>query len=637
MIATFAEAGLHGSQGKFRRFPTGIELPDKPAYDAVTRVYNLALAALGILLLLPLLVVIAVAVKLTSRGPALYAGSRVGRAQRPFSILKFRTMQVDAEQRIGKRLVQQGEDHFTPIGRFLRRYRLDELAQLFNVLRGDMNLVGPRPMRPVFLDDHLRSVPGYAKRFLVRPGITGKAQIRGGYYTSPRHKLLYELLYIKHRSIGLDLQLIVLTFLRVMQRVFTTSVLLVWMIFILLVLPEDLRNDLTIKAGTLRINLTYVIAPLILGWHLLRRDIADRRLYALQTPVDRALLAFLVISALLIPLSRFPLDALRGLLWYLSFGAAVFLIVLNSKLVTARRDLFIVALILGTLALGGLSAPRLIEFLQAPNGHDRPLGESAKAIHLSALVVVTLPLAVARLRISREPWKRAFYAVSAVALLSLSLLVWRRTGLLCLTVALCAYFYGERRRIALAIGSAYLVLVIVLGVIEAPRYVPSAIGHEIENDLNRQAWIVGHVTPLRLAVGVGARTLPDHAQSLAGRYARSKGKTVRVGVTENTYLTLLADHGILGFASFVVFLFGGLVYMWRALPRITDAAAKNDLRATVAGLSAFAVLMATADMFYRLPVLIVFWSMMGLGLGIALMHQSGPRTYYRLVHFRHRL
>jgi lipopolysaccharide/colanic/teichoic acid biosynthesis glycosyltransferase len=195
-------------------FPTRIDLPARPRHDAVTRAYNVAFACAGLVALSPLLGCLALAVKLSSRGPVLYRGARLGRDGEPFTIYKFRTMKVGAEALIGKRLVRLDEDHFTPIGKGLRRYGLDEFAQLFNVLRGDMNLVGPRPVRPIFLADHDAMIPGYRRRFLVRPGLTGLAQLRGHYHTPPRHKLFYETLYVARRSVGFDLRLIAQTGLR---------------------------------------------------------------------------------------------------------------------------------------------------------------------------------------------------------------------------------------------------------------------------------------------------------------------------------------------------------------------------------------------------------------------------------------
>src|SRR5713101_6224212 len=198
------------------------EYQDRPVYEAITRVINMAAALLGLFCLAPLMLVTALAIKLSNpRAPILYRGRRIGKEGRPYSILKFRTMIPSAEQQVGARLIDKGSPYITQLGRLLRRRKLDELPQFLNVLRGDMNLVGPRPAREVFLEELRQRIPGYDRRFLVRPGITGLAQVNGGYYTDPRNKLRYELLYIKRRSVWLDLKLIVATLLIMASRILT--------------------------------------------------------------------------------------------------------------------------------------------------------------------------------------------------------------------------------------------------------------------------------------------------------------------------------------------------------------------------------------------------------------------------------
>jgi lipopolysaccharide/colanic/teichoic acid biosynthesis glycosyltransferase len=144
------------------------------------RWWQILVSGLGLVLLLPVSLAIAGLIKITSRGPVLYRGQRIGREMRPFTIFKFRTLLVDAEKRIGARLLTPGDPLYTPIGRFLKRTKLDEIPQLVNVLRGDMNLVGPRPIRPIFLATSLKEIESYGLRFVVRPGMTGLAQLRGG-------------------------------------------------------------------------------------------------------------------------------------------------------------------------------------------------------------------------------------------------------------------------------------------------------------------------------------------------------------------------------------------------------------------------------------------------------------------------
>jgi exopolysaccharide biosynthesis polyprenyl glycosylphosphotransferase len=169
--------------------------------------YSLALGAFGTLVFLPVMAVAAAAVKLTSRGPILYRQTRVGLRSRHFTLYKFRSMYVDAEERTGAVWAAREDPRVTPVGRWLRRLRLDELPQFFNVLRGEMAIVGPRPERPEFTTVFEEKIAFYRQRQAVKPGITGWAQINHGYGDRLEDvvtKLEYDLYYIKHLAPALD-------------------------------------------------------------------------------------------------------------------------------------------------------------------------------------------------------------------------------------------------------------------------------------------------------------------------------------------------------------------------------------------------------------------------------------------------
>jgi lipopolysaccharide/colanic/teichoic acid biosynthesis glycosyltransferase len=162
----------------------------------------------------PLIGLAAILVKLTSRGPAFYTQTRIGRNGRPFTIFKIRTMLHDCESLTGPRWAMPEDPRVTRVGCLLRRTHLDELPQLFNVLRGDMALIGPRPERPEFLPKLERAVPFYRERLVVRPGITGLAQVHLAPDTdldSVRRKLAYDLHYIRHQNLALDMRILVAT------------------------------------------------------------------------------------------------------------------------------------------------------------------------------------------------------------------------------------------------------------------------------------------------------------------------------------------------------------------------------------------------------------------------------------------
>lgn len=188
-----------------------VELTRKPVPDWVRltkRLFDVSLANLFLILSLPLLLIIALAIKLSSPGPALFKQERVGEKEAVFWLYKFRTMIPDAEAETGPVLAMENDSRVTPLGHFLRRYRLDELPQLYNIIKGEMSFVGPRPERPYFVQQFKKSIPGYSERFQVKPGITGLAQVSSGYATTARNKLKYDLIYIYNQSFSLDLKIL---------------------------------------------------------------------------------------------------------------------------------------------------------------------------------------------------------------------------------------------------------------------------------------------------------------------------------------------------------------------------------------------------------------------------------------------
>jgi exopolysaccharide biosynthesis polyprenyl glycosylphosphotransferase len=173
----------------------------------IRRLVSFGVSLTGLLLCLPFIPFIMLAVRLSSPGPIFFRQTRVGRHGRPFSLIKFRTMRDDAEAD-GAIWATANDSRVTPLGRFLRKSRLDEIPQLWNVLKGEMSFVGPRPERPEFVGWLAKEIPFYELRHMVRPGITGWAQVRYHYGASleeAKRKLEYDLYYVKHLSLGLDL------------------------------------------------------------------------------------------------------------------------------------------------------------------------------------------------------------------------------------------------------------------------------------------------------------------------------------------------------------------------------------------------------------------------------------------------
>lgn len=193
---------------------TGAPLSGRGRLDAALhRGFDIVLSLILLLFTLPLMLLTALAVRLDSRGPVLYRQERVGLGGRPFTLLKFRSMRTDAEAR-GPVWAAQRDPRVTRIGGFIRLVRIDELPQLVNILRGQMSFIGPRPERPHFVAQLEQIIPAYAERALVKPGLTGWAQVNYPYGASvedARAKLSYDLYYVKHRSLWLDLMILLAT------------------------------------------------------------------------------------------------------------------------------------------------------------------------------------------------------------------------------------------------------------------------------------------------------------------------------------------------------------------------------------------------------------------------------------------
>jgi sugar transferase (PEP-CTERM system associated) len=188
---------------------------------AVKRVLDIVFALVALIITAPIMLLVALAVRLTSPGPVLYHQQRVCEGGRVFTLHKFRSMRVDAEASSGAVWSHVGDTRTTPVGRFIRATRLDELPQLWNILRGEMSLVGPRPERPEFVQRLTEQIPYYGQRHVVKPGLTGWAQVRYAYGSSVEdsmEKLQYDLFYIKNLSLAMDLLIVLSTLRTVVAR-----------------------------------------------------------------------------------------------------------------------------------------------------------------------------------------------------------------------------------------------------------------------------------------------------------------------------------------------------------------------------------------------------------------------------------
>ncbi len=199
-----------GSEVKHKNFfvaPRVKKVSGGKGYLFLKRAFDIVTSLLAMVVLALPMAVIAICIKIDSPGTVLYKQERLGKDGKVFNVLKFRSMHMNAEK-YGAQWASSEDPRTTRIGAFLRKCRLDELPQLYCILVGDMSLVGPRPERPVFYEEFAKYIDGFEQRLLVTPGLTGLAQVRGGYDLDPEEKVVYDIEYIENRSAWLDLKII---------------------------------------------------------------------------------------------------------------------------------------------------------------------------------------------------------------------------------------------------------------------------------------------------------------------------------------------------------------------------------------------------------------------------------------------
>ena len=199
-----------GSEVKYKKFfvaPRVQRVSGSKTFLFIKRAFDIVASLFAMILLALPMAIIAVCIKLDSPGTILYRQERLGKNGKPIKVLKFRSMHMDAEKN-GAQWASSEDPRTTRIGSFLRKCRLDELPQLYCIFIGDMTLVGPRPERDIFYDEFAKYIDGFEQRLLVTPGLTGLAQVRGGYDLDPEEKVVYDIEYIENRSLAMDLKIL---------------------------------------------------------------------------------------------------------------------------------------------------------------------------------------------------------------------------------------------------------------------------------------------------------------------------------------------------------------------------------------------------------------------------------------------
>lgn len=180
-------------------------------YNFYKRVLDIVLSLLGLIFGFPIILVFGILIKLEDKGPMFYKQERLGKKGKKIYVYKLRSMKIDAEKNGIAKWAEKNDPRITNIGKFIRNTRIDELPQLINILMGDMSLIGPRPERPELTYEFNKEIPGFIDRLKVKPGLTGLAQVNGGYDITPEEKLMWDIEYINNRSILLDFKIIIKT------------------------------------------------------------------------------------------------------------------------------------------------------------------------------------------------------------------------------------------------------------------------------------------------------------------------------------------------------------------------------------------------------------------------------------------
>lgn len=179
-------------------------------YSFFRRIFDIILSSISLIIVIPIIFIASILIVIESPGNPFYVQKRMGLMGREFNLIKLRSMRLDAEKN-GARWAEKNDPRITKLGKFIRKTRIDELPQIFNILKGDMSVIGPRPERKIFVEEFSKEIPCFPKRLEIYPGLTGWAQVNGGYDISPQEKLELDLFYISNRNILLDIKIIFLT------------------------------------------------------------------------------------------------------------------------------------------------------------------------------------------------------------------------------------------------------------------------------------------------------------------------------------------------------------------------------------------------------------------------------------------
>ena len=599
-------------------------------------------SVVGLILFSPLLLLIATTIKLIDGGAIFYRGERVGRGKRIFKIYKFRTLVEDAEKRIGARLlgIEDQGIYYTKIGRFLKRSKLDELPQLLNVIRGDMRLTGPRPVRPIFLDEFERSIANYPERFSVPPGITGVAQLRGGYYTSPRNKLRYDRIYIKRRSLLLDFQVVFLTFAKILNRWLSGVFFVLFLFLFVSFIPAGLQSFMYLSVLGTRVNLVYLFILLVAAGLFFKKGSAQVALY--RVPLNRPLFLFLLLSGLSAVASEDAQYTLQRSGYYIVTGFLVAFVIVNNLatknfILLTTRVIALTSVIMSVLGLfqiflfnytvvasASLPTEKLVEsYIRASSLLGNP-------VVLSVYLVLGLPIVLAEFTRATKQKERDFWLICATLSFVGIFFTQTRVGLVALLVTGTA-FLARRRSHAVYFFSIYVLCLLFLMLFGSDRFSPAGIYSEATAWVREKASILERFPAKTWLIGGEANTSYPlvSATAFQGLPEIDEDKSENI---PNMHITLALEHGVAGWAVIMWLIFSALWAMKQTCRKTHDRQLQSILRAVISSVLGFLISMNAMNVFHDLTLQIFFWSLIGIGLGIV-VHLNGSRRHNLIWRF----
>jgi lipopolysaccharide/colanic/teichoic acid biosynthesis glycosyltransferase len=599
----------------------------KPVYEALSRAINIVAATMGLLCLAPLIALVALVTKLSDLdAPILYRGARVGKGKKVFQIFKFRTMAVGTEAQVGAKLIGRNSQQITRLGRLLRRRKLDELPQLFNILRGDMKLVGPRPVRPIFLQELEQHIEGYDERFLVAPGLTGLAQTRGGYYTDPRNKLRYERIYLRRRSLLLDLKLIMATGLILGSRVLSAALVMLVLVAMAFYALSFALPVWPLHLGQITLNLTPLIIAALTSVVAVRA--LHRRKYALRkTPADAYIVYFAGWGMLGALTDSNPLHSLGSLLYFtgvpfLAYFAAVQLA--GPDLNRTLRQVRFLAALAVIVALSGISAS-VVGGLIGPNGTSLSFVPHIMFRLGGLYFPLMAPLVLYLTLYSREAPQRRFWRLAACVVVGCVLITRSMTDDIALFAALLTFLWRAQRASFVAVLATSVTVLVVLVVHDLREWhdLPGSgskpLATRVEDTNSSDA------NDLDLLGGTGYETTAEQAAraDLDGEVEDSPWRAW----FDNSYVILVHQRGLLGlfFALLIVIMALGTIF--RAAYDRQDADSEMLLWAIFCGAVGFLIGMLFSNCFDLILVYSLFWLIVGLGTGISLVRSPAIQLY----------